>query len=34
MARVYNQERAALLAGMSDVATRVRDLGSVIDTAQ
>ena len=33
MARVYNQERAALLAGMSDVATRVRDLGSVIDTA-
>jgi hypothetical protein len=34
MARVYNQERAPLLAGMSDVATRVRDLGSVIDTAQ
>ena len=33
MARAYNQERAALLAGMSDVATGVRDLGSVIDTA-
>lgn len=31
MARVYGQERAALLGGISDVASRVCDLGSVVD---
>lgn len=33
MARTYNQERAALLSGMSDIAARVRGLGSIVDGA-
>lgn len=32
LARVYNVERAALLAGVTDVAARVRDLGQVANT--
>lgn len=31
LARIYNMERAALLAGVTDVAARVRDLGNVVD---
>ena len=33
MARTYNYERAALLAGLSDVVSRVQGLGSVIDSS-
>lgn len=32
MAAIYNQERAALLGGMNDVAERVRNLASVVDS--
>ena len=32
MAKVYNYERAALLAGIPDVAMRLRDFGSVVDS--
>lgn len=32
LAKIYNQERAAVLGGVTDVLARVRDLGSVVNT--
>ncbi|OBB85548.1 hypothetical protein [Mycolicibacterium peregrinum] len=32
LAKIYNQEKAAVLGGVTDVLTQVRDLGSVVNT--